>query len=128
MLRSLIGHSWSPFNLSEATSAVESFMTLPTSSLRDWKQPVSIFLHRNLLSTAREGNVFTRVCDSVPNRPHGYLVTAHPCWLLNRSLLCHCRYASHWDAFLFIYIFVNMIGENLKLLHGTHSRSLFSRH
>ena len=32
-----------------------------------------------LLPTAREGNVFTGVCHSVHNRPHGYSVTAHPC-------------------------------------------------
>ena len=37
------------------------------------------------LPTAREGNVFTRVCHSVHNRPHGYSATAHPCWLLD-----HC--------------------------------------
>ena len=32
------------------------------------------------LPTARESNVFTGVCHSVNNRPHGYLVTAHPCY------------------------------------------------
>ena len=35
---------------------------------------------KNLLTTTREGNVFARVCDSVHNRPHGYSVTAHPCY------------------------------------------------
>ena len=29
--------------------------------------------------TAREGNVFTGVCNSVHNRPHSYSVAAHPC-------------------------------------------------
>ena len=29
------------------------------------------------LLTAREGNVFTSICHSVHNWPHGYLVTAH---------------------------------------------------
>ena len=33
-----------------------------------------------LLPTAREGNVFTGVCHSVHNRPHGYSFTAHPCY------------------------------------------------
>ena len=28
----------------------------------------------------REGNVFTSVCHSVYSRPHGYSVTAHPCY------------------------------------------------
>ena len=32
------------------------------------------------LPTAREGNVFTGVCHSVHHRPHGYSVTAHPCY------------------------------------------------
>ena len=32
----------------------------------------------SLLRIAREGNVFTRVCDSFDNRPHGYSVT--PCY------------------------------------------------
>ena len=40
-----------------------------------------------LLPTAREGHVFTHLCDSVHNWPHGYSVTAHPCWLLGHSLL-----------------------------------------
>ena len=31
-----------------------------------------------LLPTAKEGNVFTGMCHSVHNRPHGYSVTAHP--------------------------------------------------
>ena len=39
------------------------------------------------LPTARVGNVFTRVCDSVHNGLYGYLVAAHPCWLLGHSLL-----------------------------------------
>ena len=30
------------------------------------------------LPTTREGNVFTGVCHSVHNRPHGYSITAHP--------------------------------------------------
>ena len=50
--------------------------------------------------TAREGNVVTRVCDSVHNQPQGYSVTAHPCWLLGHSLLWRGRYASYWNAFL----------------------------
>ena len=29
---------------------------------------------------AREGNVFIGVCHSVHNLPHGYSVTAHPCY------------------------------------------------
>ena len=49
---------------------------------------------------AREGNVFTCICDSVHNRPHGYSVTAHPCWLLSHSLLPRGQYASYWNAFL----------------------------
>ena len=56
------------------------------------------------LPIAREGNVFTRVCDSVHNRPHGYSVTVHPCWLLSHSLLRRGRYASYWNAFLVIPI------------------------
>ena len=32
------------------------------------------------LPTAREGNIFTGVCHSVHNLPHGYSVTAHPCY------------------------------------------------
>ena len=32
------------------------------------------------LTTAREGNVFKGVCHSAHNRPHGYSVTAHPCY------------------------------------------------
>ena len=32
------------------------------------------------LPTAREGNVFTGVCHSVHNLPHGYSVTAYPCY------------------------------------------------
>ena len=57
-----------------------------------------------LLPTAREGNVFTGVCHSVHNWPHGYSVTAHPCWLLGHysSLLQRGRYASYWNAFLLI--------------------------
>ena len=55
-----------------------------------------------LLPTARKGNVFTRICDSVHNQPHGYSVTAHPCWLLGHSLLWRGRYACDWNAFLFI--------------------------
>ena len=50
--------------------------------------------------TAREGNVFIHVCDSVHNQSLGYLVTAHPCWLLGHSLLPHGRYAFYWNAFL----------------------------
>ena len=38
-----------------------------------------------LLQTVREGNVFTCICDSVHNQPHGYSITAHPCWLLGLS-------------------------------------------
>ena len=48
-----------------------------------------------LLPTAREGYVFTGVCHSVHNRPYGHSATAHPCWLLG-------RYASYWNAFLFL--------------------------
>ena len=33
-----------------------------------------------LLPTAREGYVFTGVCHSVHNQPHGYSVTAHHCY------------------------------------------------
>ena len=32
------------------------------------------------LPTSREGNVFTGICHSVHNRPHGNSVTAHPCY------------------------------------------------
>ena len=32
------------------------------------------------LPTGGEGNVFTRVCQSVHNRPHGYWFTTHPCY------------------------------------------------
>ena len=55
-----------------------------------------------LLPTAREGNVFTLVCDSVHNRPYGYSVTAHPCWLLGHSLLWRGWDASYGIAFLFL--------------------------
>ena len=50
-----------------------------------------------LLPTAREANVFTGVCHSVHDRPHGYPVTAHPCYgaigthptgMLSCCLLC----------------------------------------
>ena len=43
------------------------------------------------------------VSHSVHNRPHGYSVTAHPCWLLGHcsSLLRRGRYAFYWNAFLF---------------------------
>ena len=51
-----------------------------------------------LLPTAREGNVFTRICDSVHNQPNGYSVTAYPCWLLG-------HYACYWNAFLFCKMF-----------------------
>ena len=61
------------------------------------------FMWFMLLPTAREGNVFTRVCDSVHNWPNGYSVIAHPCWLLGHSLLRRGRYASYWNAFLFLY-------------------------
>ena len=50
------------------------------------------------LPTAREGNVFTHVCDSVHNRPHGYSVTAHPFWLLGHTVFRRGRYASYWSA------------------------------
>ena len=53
-----------------------------------------------LLSTTREGNVFTRICDSVHNWPHGYSVTANPCWLFGHSLLHRGRYWSYWNAFV----------------------------
>ena len=33
-----------------------------------------------LLPTVREDNVFTGVCHSVHNGPHGYSVTVHPCY------------------------------------------------
>ena len=39
-------------------------------------QPITI----TFLPTAREGNVFTGICNSVHNRPYGYSVTAHPCY------------------------------------------------
>ena len=39
------------------------------------EKPRSLFV---LLLTAREGNVFTGVCYSVDNWPHGYSVTVHP--------------------------------------------------
>ena len=54
------------------------------------------------LLTAREGNVFTGVCHSVHNRAHVYSVTAHPCWLLSHLLRCG-RYASYWNAFLYLH-------------------------
>ena len=41
------------------------------------------------------------VNPSVHNRRHGYSVTAHPCWLLRHLLRCG-RYASYWNAFLFL--------------------------
>ena len=69
-----------------------------------------------LLPTAREGNVFKRVCDSVHNWPDGYLVTAHPCWLLGHSSLRRGRYASYWNAFLFNF-FSTKLHENEKKLH-----------
>ena len=39
---------------------------------------LSTFCH--FLLTAREGNVFTRVCHSVYNRAYSYSFTAHPCY------------------------------------------------
>ena len=62
----------------------------------------------NSLPAAREGNVFTGVCHSVHNRPHGYSVTDHPCngtvgmhstecflinarkWSLRKLCFCRC--------------------------------------
>ena len=41
---------------------------------------IHVSLMNWLLPTAREGNVFTGICHSVHNRPHGYLVTVHPCY------------------------------------------------
>ena len=53
-----------------------------------------------LLPTAREGNVFTGVCHSAHNQPHGNSLL-HPC----SSLLQRGRYASYWNAFLFVTCF-----------------------
>ena len=33
-----------------------------------------------IFSDRKKGNDFTGVCHSVHNRPHGYLVTAYPCY------------------------------------------------
>ena len=66
---------------------------------------VRIEFYYGFVPTAREGNVYTRVCDSGHNQPHGASVTAHPCWLLGHSLLWRGRYASYWNAFFFLYIF-----------------------
>ena len=47
----------------------------------------------NLL--AREGNVFTGVCHSVHNQPHGYWFTAHPCYGAVGSILLQCFLVWH---------------------------------
>ena len=52
------------------------------------------------LPTAREVNVFTHVCDSVYNWPHGYSLTAHPCWLLGHSLLRYGTVGTHTTGML----------------------------
>ena len=72
-----------------------------------------------LLPTAREGNVFTHVCGSVHNRPHGYLVIDHPCWLFGHSWLRHSRYVSYWNAFLFS-IFCEQIFTKLHVRKKMH--------
>ena len=62
-----------------------------------------------LLLIAKEVNVFTGVCHSVHNWPHGFSVTAHGCWLLGHLLQCG-RYASYWDVFL-LFIVLQMIDD-----------------
>ena len=51
-----------------------------TSNMFVWK--ILAFAPKEIeyVPTAREGNVFTGVCHSFHNRPHGYSVTAHPCY------------------------------------------------
>ena len=81
-----------------------SKLILKKTTLDDFHFSVTLF-SLMFLPTAREGNVFTRVCDSVHNRSHGYLVIAHPCWLLGHSFLQRGQYASYWNAFLFFLVF-----------------------
>ena len=56
-----------------------------------------------LLPTAREGNVLTGVCHSVHNRPSGYFVTAHPCWLLGHCSPLLQRVGTHPTGMLSCY-------------------------
>ena len=85
---------------------------------------------RQLLPTAREGNVFTGVCHSVHNRPHAYSVTAHPCWLLGHLLRCG-RYASYYNAFSLCNLKTNGFKKfgkklfNVHLFDGEWTRTLF---
>ena len=58
-----------------------------------------------LLPTTRVGNVFTGVCYSVHNRPHGYSFTAHPCYGTTNMhpsgmLSCYCLQQS-WGKVIF---------------------------
>ena len=57
------------------------------------------------LLTAREGNVFTSICHSVHNWPHGYSATAHPCYsavgthptgVLSCFSVFHMKQAYNW--------------------------------
>ena len=86
-------------------NGVISFGDVATQSPTVWKwlslirrQPLRCHC---LLPTAKEGNVFTGVCQSFCSQPAS--------WLLGHcsSLLRRGRYASYWNAFLqFSYIFM----------------------
>ena len=78
-------------------------------------------IKRFLCKWVQEGNVFTRVCDSVHNWPHGCSVTAHPCWLPSHSLLRRGRYASYWNTFLFflkLFTWLPLITKHLFILNS----------
>ena len=68
------------------------------------------------LPTVKEGNVFTGVCRSGHNPPHGYWFTAHPCYGMvgmhpTGMLSCYCseikcthlRWASGYNEQIFLH-------------------------
>ena len=68
-----------------------------TGQIHGWRNWCAESVQNCLLPTAREGNVFLSTCHSVHNRPHAYLVTAHPCWLLGH---CYITVGSHATGML----------------------------
>ena len=63
----------------------------------------------HVLPTAREGNVFTGVCNSVHKWPHGCWFTAHS---------CYGAVGTHPTAML--SCFTNLVGKNDGKLSGAH--------
>ena len=109
------GSGTCPHHNPPATTRCMGWVCVPTPSVDDLNPHSAHSLDQGLvtdvfLPTSREGNVFTRVCDSVYNQPHGYSVTVHPCWLLGHSLLLRGRYASYWNAFLSSFVAIDQTG------------------